>query len=286
MEIKSEKELKIICDTLKKVHPNKDIDFYKMGLAVEVLRLMIDNEWVNQSIFNQHKTRDKKNVDAYNFFRSETNGYQWQERIFRFAERVFNLRNVKNYDSVIEDIISGELVSRFAEIETGRHLKSRGFDFEFIEPSGKKGQDFDIKIVSKKTINCEVKHKIESTALSEKTIKKTLSKANKQFPHDTPALIFLRIPSEWKQEENFRETFESACDEFFQRNKGHILGVVLRWEQEDDIQKGMFHWFYDVFKNKYFEHEVITTSILNQISEPVIVSSWIDFHDFITEYMK
>ena len=286
MKIKTEKELKIIFDTLKKEHPDKDIDFYKMGLAVEVLRLMIDNEWVNQSIFNQHKIRDKKNLDAYDFFRSDTNGYQWQERIFRFAERVFNLRNVHNIDSIIEDIISGELVSRFAEIETGRHLMSRGFNFEFIEPTGKKGQDFGIKIISEITINCEVKHKIESTTLSQKTIKKALSNANKQFPHDTPALIFLRIPSEWKEEMNFRKTFEIASNGVFQRNKGHILGVVLRWEQEDVEKKGMFHWFYYVIENKYFNHNEITSNILGQVTEPGLKSTWIDFHDFITDYMK
>lgn len=286
MKIETEKELKIICDTLKKVHPNKDIDFYKMGFAVEVLRLMVDNEWVNQSIFNQHKTRGKKNLDAYNFFRSDTNGYQWQERIFRFAERIFNLRNVKNFDSIIKDIISGELVSRFAEIETGRHLMSRGFDFEYNAPTGKKGKDFDIKVISEIIINCEVKHKIESTTLSAKTIKKALSAANKQLPHDTHAFIFLRIPTEWINDLSFREKIESASGEFFQRNKGHILGIVLRWEQEDLIKKGMFHWFYNVVVNKYFNHNKITSNILSKITESASKSTWLDFHDFIIENMK
>jgi hypothetical protein len=51
-------------DVIYKEHPNKELDFFKMLMATEMLRIMIDNEWVNQCLFSIHNKLEKSNHDA------------------------------------------------------------------------------------------------------------------------------------------------------------------------------------------------------------------------------
>jgi len=50
----TEQDIKHVCDVLKSKFPDRSLDFYKFGLAQEILRVLINNEWANQAIFEQH----------------------------------------------------------------------------------------------------------------------------------------------------------------------------------------------------------------------------------------
>ena len=284
MKIKNKEHLIKMFNVQYKDYPDKNIDFYKMLMAVEILRIMIDNEWVNQTVFNCHDKLDKTNRKAYDYFGSKNIDNNWQERIFRLAERVYNLRDIVNLDLIIQDIINGELVSRYAEIEVGRHLHSRLIKFEFVKPSGLKGRDYDIKIKDELEINCEVKHKIEDTEFSEKTIEKSLSKANKQLPKDNLALIFVKFPTEWTAENDYLDKIQSACNSFLCRNKDNIIAIIFRWQAP--FKDGISGWFYHVLKNSNFAHNQSTTSILNKLEKIPINSAWTSIEDLIHEQLK
>ncbi len=279
-----ERELKIICEIIKKEHPGKDADYYKMFLSTEVLRLMIDNEWVNQAIFQQHPTKEKKNYAAFEYLRSEVNGYEWQERVSKLAERVYNLRRVSNIEHIIDKIKSGELLSSYAELEVGRHLYSRGISFEFVIPKGIKGQDFDIKVTTPLAVNCEVKHKIESTVLSQNTLTDAIRSANDQIPHSEPAIIFIKIPGEWLLDQSFSEIINKTFEPFFIRNSSHIIGIMLRWEQSDAQVPGIFYWKYNFYDNKHFK----TTTEIKAFTEQLkgMSTNWISFSEIIRKYTE
>lgn len=283
MKMLEERELKIMCETIKKENPGKDETYYKMFLATELLRLMVDNDWVNQTIFNQNPVTEKKNKDAFEYFRSKTIGFQWQERVFRFAERVYNLRHISNIENIINDIIRGELVSRFAELEVGSHLLSRGIKFEFVIPEGEKGKDFDIKIIEPLIINCEVKHKIESTILSNNTLTKTIRSANDQIPQDVPAIIFIKIPEQWISDKKLKEVIDEVLEPFFKRNSNHIIGIMLRWEERDSHIDGMFYWKFKFYQNKYFKLTGEIDLFLQQINGTR--NYWISLSDIVQKYM-
>lgn len=277
-----ERELEIMCQTIKKDFPDRHDDFYKMFLSTEVLRLMIDKEWVNQSIFSQHDLIEKKNRDAFDYFNSGVRGFEWQERVSRFAERIYNLRRIPNIEILIQDIIDGNLVSRFAEIEVGSHLHGRDIKFEYVAPSGHKGKDYDIQIIDPLRINCEVKHKIESTNLSENTLTNTIRASNDQLPTETPAIIFIKIPERWAFEPDFIKTIKNSFTSFFQRNRDHIIGIVLRWEQHDRNVEGLFFWMYRLFFNENFQTNTNIESFLKKLEGKRTFG--IHFSDIVQKY--
>lgn len=277
-----ERELKIMCETIKKDFPDRDDDFYKMFISTEVLRLMVDNEWVSQSLFQKHAQREKKNLDAFDYFNSAEGGFEWQERVSRFAERIYNLCRVPNIENVIQDVINGNLVSRFAEIEVGSHLFGRGIKFEFVIPIGQKGKDYDIQILDPLRVNCEVKHKIESTSLSENTLTNTIRASNDQLPIDIPAIIFIKIPERWVFEPDLIKTIRNSFKPFFQRNRDHIIGIVLRWEQRDSNYEGLFYWKYRLFFNENFKTTPQIESFINQLEGERAIGT--SFSDIVHKY--
>ncbi|MFT4697832.1 MAG: hypothetical protein ACI9SJ_000963 [Flavobacteriaceae bacterium] len=95
--------------------------------------------------------------------------------------------------------------------------------------------DFDIKIIDGLIVNCEIKHKIESTSLSNNTIKNTLSIANKQLPQNESGLIFIQILQSWADDVNTMQILNRILTPFFERNNSHIFGIVLRWEGQNKL---------------------------------------------------
>jgi len=272
------------CKVLKEIHPNKHSDFYLMKISVEVLRQLIDTDWVDQTFFKIVKTQ-KKNEDAFSFFKSQEIGYMWQSRISNFSENVFNIRKIKNFDLIVKEIKSGNLVSRYAEIEVGAHLLRRGIKFEFVKPSGKKKLDFDIKIIDDLIVNCEIKHKIESTSLSNNTIKNTLSSANKQLPQNEPGIIFIQIPQSWADDTNTMQILNRIISPFFERNKSHIIGIVLRWEGQDKIFKNVFYSMYKLLENDFYETDRLIDKFLDKLKADSINNEWVFYDDLVKKYI-
>lgn len=286
--MKSKKEISSLvkmCLGLKKEFPDKDLDFYKMLIAVEILKQVIGIEWANQTIFKQHKKLDKKNRDAFIFFNSYDTGYIWQTRVYFFGEYIYNLRKVQNFDLLKKEIEAGHLVSRFAEIEVGKHLMQRNINFEFVNPSGKKTEDFDIRIKDELNVNCEVKHKIESTILSESTIINTLRRANRQLPKSEPGIIFLKIPQRWSEDSTLVIILNKVLVPFFQRNNSHLMGILLRWEEQNSLSKGLFYFKYKLLRNEFFDCNELAEKFLNKLEDSVNLKNWVSLENIIMNYM-
>lgn len=274
-------QLKIICKTLKNKFPNKERDFYKLGLSTELLRIIVDNEWTNQAVFSEHMSQPSKTEEDRSFFKTNSGGFRWQERVRRLAERIFNLQNIENIEDIITKIKEGNLTSRFAELEIGTTFYRRDIPFKFVKPQGKKGFDFDIVINTNPPVNCEVKHKIESTQISAKTISKSLNKAKLQLPKEEPALIGLKIPEEWTQSKETVKILNETFNKFFENNK-NIIAILVRWESRNLKHDGLFFWMYKLEINKNSNKITKTNAeLLKKIeSEP---SKWIDFESVLNE---
>ncbi|MGE5540766.1 MAG: hypothetical protein ACM3TU_00560 [Bacillota bacterium] len=246
----SEERLKALCDSLVAKYPNEDCDFYKMALSVEVLRELVDNEWTNQAIFpNQHPVSSKSIQEAITFLRTNENGFQFQERVSKLAIRLLNMQDIKGLQKVIQEIQSGDIHGGYAELEAGDFLSRRNVPFEFVIPSGEKRKDFDIRITTEPHINCEVKHKVESTIISKETLESVLSSANKQVPVDEPALFFIKIPEEWASSSDFNNVIERVSGTFLPRNT-NVVGFILHWEERVRGSQGCFFWKYHFKENK------------------------------------
>ena len=283
--ILSENKLNVICETLVQDHPNKSLDYYLMFLSTETLRILINNDWVNEVIFKDHHKTSRIYRDAFTFLHSDNCGFKWQTRVLGLAERVYNLQKIVNFDLIIKDIITGQLVSRYAEIEVGSQLMSRGIPFEFNLPTGVKGSDYDISILLKNRINCEVKHKIESTVFSENTLKNTISGANKQLPKNEYSIIFIKIFVDWIYNKDFEFQVTKVFEQFFQRNKKNNIGIVLRWEEQSLLNPGVFLWNYKVFKNVYHSSTEEITNFLDTINSNRENVYWTSFREKLMNYV-
>lgn len=274
-----------VCEEFKHKYPNKDLTYYKILIAREVLGQIVSREWINQVMFSQNENIEKKYLDNFEFFRSDKIGYVWQNRIYFLAERMYNLREIKNFNLIVKEILHGNLVSRFAEIEIGAHLLRRGINFEFVKPIGKKKQDFDIRIKEGLIVNCEVKHKLESTEFSTNTLQKTIKKANYQLPKDVPGLIFIKVPQEWNLVIGLQRAIDRVFDSFFKRHKGHILGIVFRLEQQNSQYKNLFEFLFKIERNPYYQLNKEEDLLLKKIEGPFDKLHWVSLEEIINKHM-
>lgn len=245
-------ELKKMILFIMKKFPNRDSVFYRLFLSSEVLRRIVGNEWTNQAIFYMHQNKPPQTDEARKYLRSEFENeyeqFQWQQRLEILAERIFNLQKINNFSRLIGEIQQKNFSSRFAEIEVGAHLKRAGISFEFVIPSNKKLEDFDITINDGILINCEVKQKLEETNLSKDTLDNTLNKAMKQLPKSEAALIALQIPEEWVKNLKLKEIVEKNTKKFFKKYN-NLLAILFRWEIRDRYHPGAFYLMFRIEEN-------------------------------------
>jgi len=277
-----EQRIADICKWLEENHPKKDCDFYKIWLSIDILRVLIGNDWTNQSIFpNIHPTSSKAVQDAIKFLRTKEISHHFQERVSKLAIRLYNIQSVLGFEKVVNEILFGDIYGGYAEIEAGDFFMRRNVYFEFVIPTGKKGKDFDIRINTTPSVNCEVKHKIESTEPGKDVLESTLSLANKQVPHNEPALFFIKIPEEWVCHKDFRNIVERVKGTFCSRNR-HVVGFILHWEEKFFKTEGIFFWKYTYEENNFCS--INTGDISKQLK--VQVDPMDIFVQMLSKYVK
>jgi hypothetical protein len=281
--------IKYICDYLNSNFPDKDRVFYKFGLATEILRVLVGNEWTDQVVFSKdHPIKSKTTARAVEFFKSketeERDVYKFQARVSMFAERLFNLQNVTGISRIIDATKSGDINLGYSEIEAGIHLYSRDIPFQFVIGPGEKRKDFDILIQDEDLIlNCEVKHKIEKTELSKETLLATFSAAKSQVPLLEPALFIIKIPEDWTKDPDVSICVDSSTKKFFMRSE-NILGIMFRWEERSFSHEGDFCTKFRFIKNPHFNGNANFERIINKLNGKA--SKRITLDELLDEFLK
>jgi hypothetical protein len=148
-------------------------------------------------------------------------------RIVDLAELLYNLQNVEGFDDCIERMRKGLLESTYAELDLGRMLYLSSIDFRFVVPCGKKSNDYDIeiKLSDWPKVCADAKCKLETTDFSRETVRNALDKARKQFPAECPSIVFVKLPSQWRNEPSpVRDILYEVAMEFL-RGTGRIVSV-------------------------------------------------------------
>ncbi|MBI2515246.1 hypothetical protein HYV91_03680 [Candidatus Wolfebacteria bacterium] len=278
----TENKIEYICNILKSKYPQHSCEFHKLALAREILIFFFGLEWTNQAIHYQHPNKPTKTEEARGYLKSYDHGYQWQELIFKLAERVYNLQNVTGISRIIRDIKQGNLTSRYAELEAAKHLYGRRIAFDFVKPHGLKGSDFDIKIKDEIEVNCEVKHKIDSTKLSEATLLDTLNQAKTQVPGGEPSLLFIKISEIWVENSSIESVIINATNSFFKSND-KTLGIMFRWMQIDTSHEGRFFWICKFIKNNHLIGGIDCDNFIKKLQSEI--TNWISLETLINKYI-
>jgi hypothetical protein len=148
-------------------------------------------------------------------------------RTTELAEMLLNLQDVPGFKGCLSTIAAGDIEAGFAELEVGKFLSWFGVKFRFNAPSRKPKSDFDLHVTFRNEYSGygEVKAKQEVGPLTETTVYNTLRIAQRQFPDDRPAAVFLKLPEAWGDAEN-RKTIDDQVRRFL-RGTQKVVTVEL-----------------------------------------------------------
>jgi hypothetical protein len=206
-------------------------------------------------------------------------------RIISLAEMLFNLQTVEGIEGRMAQICNDDIEATIAELEVARLLYWSKIPFRFIIPRGVKGLDYDIEIILPWTkVACEMKCKIDSTDLNEKTMKETLNQARSQIPTTMPGVIFVKIPERWIFDEKIAHVMRNTLDKFF-RNSGRVATVFFLWEELHDRADGnLMHITRirpDHNKHARIPLPGLTSMFYKYFASPDLRPKWIYFRDIV-----
>jgi hypothetical protein len=202
-------------------------------VAIEVLRHCLGTEWITQNIMDPSGVMRLKFIeeDGFDSWRSAL-------RIIKMAEMMINFRQVQGFKARCERILTGDLASTVAELDTAEMLYMSEIPFRFVEETGKIGFDYDMEaIIGGTATACEVKCKIDNTKMSSNTIENAIGKARKQLPTDKPGIVFLRVPEAWDTDASFSDQLMKAVANAFRASK-RLSAVIVHWKQWDELNTG------------------------------------------------
>lgn len=167
-----------------------------------------------------------------------------QQRMRRIVlgEMLFNMQKIPGFKSCVTDLYQGQIESTYAALEVGRLLCTQALDrelfFRFVPPSGipksiaRRDYDISIRFSDGIAARVEGKCKLEETKITIRTIDDTLSQAKSQLPERVPSIVFVKIPRNWIDNEEFSDAMLKLADRFLARSpsivsvKFHTVRVI------------------------------------------------------------
>ncbi len=204
------------------------------AMASEVILTTLGPEWWKKNFSPGHRPDEFLAASDS----SEDSRYDHQDRVTRLGDMLFALKECKGYDVFISSLKARDLAPVFFELWVANSLQKNGFIPEFVEQSGRKGEDYDL--IGQKNgfaVSVEAKSRRAGVILSERTLRNTLETARRQLPSPGPGMIFISIPNEWTREADV-EAVIGACVNSFFRNSGRVNNIVLIWHQWLELNQG------------------------------------------------
>jgi hypothetical protein len=188
-------------------------------LSVAIAKYFLGQEWIDNHVIPNGPPGFLRQ-DVQDKVRSEQQSY----RMVDFAELLFNLQNVGGFDDCIDRIRQGIIEPTYAELDLGRMLYLSEIEFRFVKTQGKRENDYDIEITLPDwpRICADAKCKLETTDFTRNTVRNALDGARKQFPPDVPSIVFMKVPSQWRDIPQ-QILYEVAAE--FLRGTGRIVSV-------------------------------------------------------------
>jgi hypothetical protein len=229
---------------LEKHHSERQI--IAVGLATHFLILVFGLEWVQRHISFRSSDPDEwmmNGDDAWLAAHPVENDFRrilHDHRTVRLADAMFTLlvNKVTGIDALRHRFRSNDMRSCFVEAEIASMLSCKNdFSVEIVEESGVKGRDFDLVVKSGgQEISVEITCKIPEIP-TESTVVNTLNQKRKQVPANRPAVLYMRVPSEWMRESNIYDTLTRAIVKFAKRSQ-RFNAIILVWEDVTPFQTG------------------------------------------------
>ncbi|MEQ8849880.1 hypothetical protein [Botrimarina sp.] len=210
---------------------------YTSGLSADILRFALGSEWFERAV----NAESASPITEYLW--RPPNDHAAEARTRRratvLAEGIFNLQSVPglSYRTRLIAKNQSDLQSAIGEFECAGVLACLNRQFSFVEPTGRKGCDYDAHFLSPagRQLCCEIKAKSTSSLPSPQTILNTLESARKQLPKERPSIIYLRVPEHWSKETDLEAWFLRATEKLF-RQSNRVVAAVLAVETWTEIK--------------------------------------------------
>jgi hypothetical protein len=290
-------EFIIACLIFQKLKSNDEPDrtFVLVGLAIDVLRFFMGNDWVNQNVFKQHKDVQPEHKEGRRFLRTENvgdgsgAGFHHQERVTNLASTLFNMQAIPGIKHRIAIMRNGDLESALGELQCAKIVSAPQFKLRFIVPTGQKGADYEAEFVTPNgtVICCEIKTKKEATPLTASTIRNTCETARKQLPKGRPGIIFLRIPQSWITTDENKKAVNAAIAKIFRQSDRLVAIVLVRevWASPSDGGRAVVYLsdtIYNTRSSHYCDDVKLAVQMFGGMQDP----SRLHWHQFVTERIR
>jgi hypothetical protein len=197
------------------------------AMASEVILTTLGPDWWKRNCV----TGAEKTDEFLALPDDESGRYDRQDRIIRLGDMLYALRSDAGYEAFITSLMNRELAPAFFELKVANLLRVNGFVMEFVQTTGKMGQDYDLRAsISGTKVFVEAKTRRDGTVLGRAALDNTLGKARKQLPATGPGLVFVSIPTEWTVQHGAEELVAGSIESFLQ-NTTRVNSVVLIWHQ-------------------------------------------------------
>lgn len=283
--------LTIVIQTFAKSPPSgADETFLTYGLATEVLRFFLGNEWTNENVFSVHPHVSPPNRTGRQFLKTDSTEAEEQfrhmQRVTTLAEILFNLQDTEGLKHRISIMHHHDLEAALGEMECAGLLGAPALQFRFVTPSGVKGEDYEGEIVTSanRIVACEMKSRTDQRSPTKQTVWNTLEHARKQVPKGKPAIVLLKIPEVWLEEWGIKNAIEAAIDKLF-RQSHRIVAIVFTWEEWYSTSQGAKLVVSRIrpYPNKrsgFYEEDIdALLAVIGRAGNP----AWVHFHRLVNE---
>jgi hypothetical protein len=232
----------IAADWAGRAHGDAYEDVIVYALAVESLRYFLGDAWTNEVAMHLHHDVSRQRKLGRDFMRTnELDDMESQakhkQKVVWLAESLFNLQETPGFFGRLEMLQDDpNLEATFGEIRCASIFSHPDFRLRFVDPSKVRGSDYEAEFAlpTGETVCCEIKTKSETTAITESTIRSTVSKARDQLPPDRPGVVVLSIPDHWATPDGARIA-NSAINRVLRRSN-RIVAVVVCWTEWKRIE--------------------------------------------------
>ncbi len=279
------RHLEIISNDVATIPKNPDEEFVAYGLATEVLRFYLGNDWTNANVFRIHSPVPREFQEGRAFLKTEhldlESQLRHQSRVLSLAEFLYNLQRVPGIKHRIALLRMTTLETALGELECAGIIGHTSLRLQFIVPSGIKGRDYEAEFTSPagRTVCCEIKTKRETTKLNQATVWNTLESARKQLPKaDTAGVIFLKIPECSSCQTGWREIVEAAVAKVLRQSK-RVVAVVPVWDEWHRLQG---NWLSLCCHHPYVNRKspLYSRDVEESLYDKFLLSNNSDFVDF------
>jgi hypothetical protein len=216
--------------------PMSDAGLLAYFVAMKILTGFLGLEWMEKYVMGKTAPTDFLKNDASTVERVGMH----KIRVIHLAEMLYNLRIVQGFRKIVEMIKGGDIEAAFAELEVSRLVLLSGRPFRFVEPTGTRGENYDLEILFGKEKACaDTKCKLETTEADDATIYGALHDARDQLPKNEPGIFFVKLPQTWNPGgmNLHTDAMERAANKFW-RNTGRIVSVKFYFSLALEIPEG------------------------------------------------